>query len=127
MGDRREQALRVQFDVKLRSEFLEAQVMSDAGLLTFRELDEAFRLAVNASMALSDPRQGKITQHTTLAMLRRAVYGGLAGYEDGIDSSFICGIYGHGQILKRDLLGLLGDSSQQTDDKSAHGLKVAFR
>ena len=44
MGDRRKRALRIQFDGKLRREFHGAKITSDAGLLLFRELDEAFRL-----------------------------------------------------------------------------------
>jgi hypothetical protein len=35
---------------------------------------------------LSDPRQGKNTRHILLAMLRQAVYGRLAGYEDVNDA-----------------------------------------
>jgi hypothetical protein len=86
MGDRQEQALCVQFDGKLKLEFCGATITSDAGLLPFRELDEAFRLTENASAVLSDPRHGKNTQHTMLAMLRQSVYGRLAGYEDVNDA-----------------------------------------
>ena len=50
------------------------------GLLAFRELDEAFRLTEQGSIVLADPRHGKNTQHTMLAMLRQSVYGRLAGY-----------------------------------------------
>ncbi len=82
MGDGRKQALRVQFDGKLKLEFHGANVTSDAGLLAFRELDEAFRLTERGSTLLSDCRRGKNTQHTMLAMLRQSVYGRLAGYED---------------------------------------------
>jgi hypothetical protein len=82
VGDRRKRALRVQFDGKLRLEFHGAKITSDAGLLPFRELDEAFRLTEAASVMFSDFRRGKNTQHTLLAMLRQAVYGRLAGYED---------------------------------------------
>jgi hypothetical protein len=86
MGDRRKQALRVQFDGKLKLEFHGANVTSDAGLLAFRELDEAFRLTEKGSTLLSDCRRGKNTQHTMLAMLRQSVYGRLAGYEDVNDA-----------------------------------------
>ncbi len=86
MGDRRKQALRVQFDGKLKLEFHGANITSDAGLLAFRELDEAFRLTEKGSTLLSDCRRGKNTQHTLLAMLRQSVYGRLAGYEDVNDA-----------------------------------------
>ena len=42
---------------------------SDAGLIAFRELVEAFRLTENASAVLLDPRHGKNTHHTWLAIL----------------------------------------------------------
>jgi hypothetical protein len=86
MGDRRKRALRVQFDGKLRLDFHGAKITSDAGLLPFRELDEAFRLTEAASAMFSDSRRGKNTQRTLLAMLRQAVYGRLAGYEDVNDA-----------------------------------------
>ncbi len=86
MGERRKQALGVQFDGKLRLGFHGAKITSDAGLLAFRELDEAFRLTEHASAVLSDPRPGKNTQHTLLGLLRQAVYGRLAGYEDVNDA-----------------------------------------
>ncbi len=86
MGDRRKRQLRVQFDGKLKLEFHGTKITSDAGLLAFRELDEAFRLTEKASIMLSELRQGKNTQHTMLAMLRQAIYGRLAGYEDVNDA-----------------------------------------
>ncbi|MCH7686588.1 MAG: hypothetical protein IH899_07905 [Planctomycetes bacterium] len=42
------------------------KVTSEAGFLAFRELDEAFRLTEQGSAVLSDPRQGKNTQHAML-------------------------------------------------------------
>ncbi len=78
MGDSRKQALPMQFDGKLKLEFHGAKITSDAGLLPFRELDEAFRLTEKGSTVLSDPRPGKNTQHTMPAMLRQSVYGRLA-------------------------------------------------
>jgi hypothetical protein len=76
----------MQFDGKLRLEFHGAKITSDAGLLAFRELDEAFRLTERGSTLLSDSRRGKNTQHSMLAMLRQGVYGRLAGYEDVNDA-----------------------------------------
>jgi len=86
MGDKRKRALRVQFDTKLRLGFHGTRITSDAGLLAFRELDEAFRLTEAASVRLSDNRRGKNTQHSLLAMTRQAIYGRLAGYEDVNDA-----------------------------------------
>jgi len=41
MGESRKDALRVDFDKKLKLEFHGTKVTSDAGLLAYRELDEA--------------------------------------------------------------------------------------
>ena len=86
MGDRQERALGVQFDSKLRLEFHGTRITSDAGLLAFRELDEAFRPSEMGAAMLADSRTGKNTQHTLLAMLRQAVYGRLARYKDVNDA-----------------------------------------
>ena len=64
MGDGRNQALGVQFDGKVKLELHGTRITSDAGLLAFRELDEAFRLTKKGSTVLSDSRPGKNTQHT---------------------------------------------------------------
>ena len=82
MGDKRKHALRVQFDRKIKLEFDGTKITSDAGLIAFRELDEAFRLTEKGGKGLSDCRRGKNTQHTILALLRQGVYGRLTGYED---------------------------------------------
>jgi len=76
----------VQFDGKLKLEFHGAKITSDAGLLAFRELDEAFRVTEKESAVLSDLHHGKNTQHALLAMLRQGVYRRLAGYEDVNDA-----------------------------------------
>jgi hypothetical protein len=86
MGNGGKRALRVQSDGKLTREFHPAKITSDAGLLPFRELGEAFRLTEAASVVCSDSRRGKNTQHMLLAMLRQAVYGWLAGY-DGVNDA----------------------------------------
>ena len=72
MGNRRKQALRMQFGGKLRLEFHGAKITSDAGLLALREMDEAFRLTEKRNTFLSDTRRGKNTQHSVLAWPTRA-------------------------------------------------------
>jgi hypothetical protein len=51
--------LRVAFDRRLKLEFHGATVTSDAGLLAFRELDDALGLTVMAAEVLADPRTGR--------------------------------------------------------------------
>ena len=78
--------LRVAFDRRLKLEFHGATVTSDAGLLAFRELDDALGLTALAADLLHDLRTGKNGRHTLLAQFRQAVFGRLAGYEDVNDA-----------------------------------------
>lgn len=59
MGDRRKQALRVQFDGQIELRFHGAKITSDAAMLAFRELDEAFRLTKKGKHHFGDPRHGE--------------------------------------------------------------------
>ena len=89
MGDRQKGALRVQFDDKLRLNFHGTRIRSDAGLLRFNELDEAFGPKELASAIFCDSRRGKSTHHMLLATFQRAVHGRVAGYEDGNDAELL--------------------------------------
>jgi len=78
--------LRVAFDRRLKLEFHGSRVTSDAGLLAFRELDDALGLTEMAGQALADLRTGKNNRHTLMAQFRQSVFGRLAGYEDVNDA-----------------------------------------
>ena len=65
MGDAKKDDLRVGFDSRLKLKFCGSQVTSDAGLLAYRELDEALGLTEMGAELLTDSRLG--TQQATLA------------------------------------------------------------
>src|SRR4051812_50091641 len=78
--------LRVAFDRRLKLEFHGTRITSDGGLLAYRELDDALGLTAMATSALAEGRRGKNTRHRLLGLLRQAIYGRLAGYEDVNDA-----------------------------------------
>src|SRR5512142_1192152 len=82
MGDCPTEPLRPQFDRRFRLQFFGAKVTSDAGLLAYRELDDALDLTHTAAGALQDSRTGQNTQHSVTALMRQSIYSRLAGYED---------------------------------------------
>jgi len=56
--------LRVAFDHRLKLEFHGATVTSDAGLLAFREVDDAPGVTALAAEVLADPRSGRNGRHS---------------------------------------------------------------
>src|ERR671927_1991816 len=80
-------ALRVAFDRRVKLEFHGARITSDGGLLAYRGLDDALGLTAMGVAALSEGRRGKNIRHRLLGLLRQAVYGRLAGYEDVNDAA----------------------------------------
>ena len=78
--------LRVDFDRRLRLEFHGSRITSDAGLLAFRELDDALGLTGMAGEILTDSRTGRNGRHSLMAQFRQSVFGRLAGYEDVNDA-----------------------------------------
>src|ERR671921_1827360 len=81
-GEESDAALRVTFDYRLKLEFHGSKVTSDAGLLPFRDLDDALGLTDLAGDVLVDTRTGQNSRHTLIAQLRQSGFGRLAGYED---------------------------------------------
>ncbi len=86
MGEATKSPLRVHFDRRLKLEFRGTTITSDAGLLAFRELDDALGLTKLAVSKLTECRLGKNTQHALVALLRQSIFGRLAGYEDVNDA-----------------------------------------
>jgi len=85
-GDSDRRPLRPVFDRRLKLEFHGSRVTSDAGLLAYRELDEALGLTAMADDVLTDVRMGSNTRHVVAGLLRQSVFGRLAGYEDVNDA-----------------------------------------
>ena len=86
MGEARKDALRLNFDRKLKLEFHGTKVTSDGGLLAYRELDDALSLTSAIDSRLRDIRTGNNTQHGLAALLSQAIYSRLAGYDDTNDA-----------------------------------------
>ena len=86
MGEADRTALRVAFDPRLKLEFHGSKITSDAGLLAYRELDEALGLGIMVGERLTDTRTGTNGRHSLLGQFRQAVFGRLAGCEDVNDA-----------------------------------------
>jgi hypothetical protein len=85
-GESADGSLWVDFDRRLRLEFQGTRITSDAGLLAYRELDDALGLTDLAGAALSECRRGRNTRHLLTGLFRQSVFGRLAGYEDVNDA-----------------------------------------
>ena len=86
MGDGEKAPLRLQFNPKVRLEFHGSTITSDAGLLAFREFDDALGLTEIAEDYLQESRTGRNILHHLVPLLRQSIYSRLAGYDDTNDA-----------------------------------------
>src|SRR4051794_28033254 len=89
-GEANTSALRLDFDRRLMLQFRGSTITSDAGLLAYRELDDALHLTNTAANTLADARTGRNGRHRLVGLLRQSVFGRLAGYEDVNDAERLC-------------------------------------
>ena len=85
-GESKDEALKLDFERRVMLQFRGSVVTSDAGLLAYRELDDALGLSTMAGETLADARTGKNERHALVGLLRQSVFGRLAGYEDVNDA-----------------------------------------
>ena len=86
MRDCQNRDLRVEFDRRLKLDFLGSKLTTDAGLLAYREHDEALGLSEISEEVLTDSRLGSNKQHQLVPLLRQSIDRRLAGYEDVNDA-----------------------------------------
>ena len=112
-GEGKESPLRVAFDRRIKLEFHGARITSDGGLLAYRELDDTFGLTTIAASRLAEGRRGRNIRHRLLGLLRQAVYGRLAGYEDVNDAERLARDPAMRAIVGREGIDQLAASTSQ--------------
>ena len=73
-ADPKGEGLKVGFDGGLRLEFHGVKVTSDAGLLAYRDLDEALVLFDSVPSVFRDSRTARNIQYDLASLLRQSVY-----------------------------------------------------
>ena len=76
MGEADKGALRLDFDRRLMLQFRGSTITSDAGLLAYRELDDALHLTDTAADKLADARTGKNGRHRLAGLYANRCLGG---------------------------------------------------
>src|SRR5271163_6514 len=77
-GEADKGTLRLDFDRRLMLQFRGSAITSDAGLLPYRELDDALSLTDTGADVLADARTGKNGRYRLAGLLRQSVFGRLA-------------------------------------------------
>src|SRR5689334_20715500 len=87
VGDKESEPFQFTFNGFLKVAFQGSSVISDAGLILIRELDERLSLEAIIAEHLSDSRHGLNTQFPLPDLLRQSIYSRLASYEDLNDAA----------------------------------------
>jgi len=85
-GESGDAPLRLDFERRLKLAFHGSRITTDAGLLAYRELDDALGLTDMVGDELVDPRTGRNGRHALTDLFRQSVFGRLGGYEDVNDA-----------------------------------------
>ena len=86
MGESQQEPLSLEFDARVRLEFVGSKITSDAGMVAYRELDGKLGLTAMAGQFLRERRTGRNIQHELVPLLRQPVDSRLAGYPDTNDA-----------------------------------------
>jgi Transposase DDE domain group 1 len=89
-GEADKGALRLDFDRRAMLQFRGSAITSDAGLLPYRELDDAMGLTDTGADTLADARTGNNGRHRLGGLLRQSVFGRFVGCEDVNDADRLC-------------------------------------
>ncbi len=73
LGEAKLECPRVNFDRRLKLKFHRSDTSTDAGLLTYHELDNALRLSELAEDVLLNMRGGKNIRHLLMGLSRRGI------------------------------------------------------
>jgi hypothetical protein len=85
-GENKKLSLRVNFDRRVKLEFHGSKITTDAGLLAYRELDDALELTAAAGDVFADSRTGMNGWHGMTGLFRQSVFGRVGSYEDVNDA-----------------------------------------
>jgi hypothetical protein len=86
MGESKDGVLRRDFSRRLKLEFHGSKVTSDAGLLLYRELDDAVESTEIAGDVFTDTRRGKNGCNGLVRRFRQSVFRRLGRYDDVNDA-----------------------------------------